>query len=226
MQPLRISGIPVCIWGEASERLYLYVHGKLGSKMDAAEFAKLANARGAQVLSFDLPGHGERPSGPCHVCDAVRDLEAIWEFAQRRGQRLSLYANSIGAYFSLMAWANVHFERCLFQSPILDMPRLVERMFTWFGITPEQLEREGEIDTPVDRLSWSYYQYALAHPVQHWPSPTHILYADGDELQSPEVARDFAVRFGCTLTVAENCSHAFDDPNQQMFARRWLTESI
>ena len=55
-----IGNIPVIVWGEWSEKVYLYVHGKMARKEEAAEFAEIAKSSGWQTVSFDLPAHGER----------------------------------------------------------------------------------------------------------------------------------------------------------------------
>jgi len=57
---LNIEGIPAILWGEKSNNIYIYAHGKMSSKNDAQGFAKKAEAKDFQVLSFDLPEHGER----------------------------------------------------------------------------------------------------------------------------------------------------------------------
>ena len=49
------------LWGEPSDRLFIAVHGNMSSKDDDAIviFAEEATDKGYQVLSFDLPEHGE-----------------------------------------------------------------------------------------------------------------------------------------------------------------------
>lgn len=234
MERLRIDSIPAILYGDQSDKLYIFVHGKMGSKRDADDFAEIAAARGYQVLSFDLPDHGDRKYQPaagevknrCTVQQAVPELRAVLAYAQERWNKISLFGCSIGAYFSLMAFQNVRFERCLFQSPVVDMPHLIGKMFLWFGVTEAQLEQAGEIETPVDVLSWPYYRYAMAHPVTEWPSDTHILYADGDDLQDFDVMQRFADQFGCLLTVAEGCNHAFNGDGQPARVHQWMKDQI
>ena len=60
---LQIQGIPAVIYGEASEKVWLYVHGKQSAKEAAGRFAETVCAKGWQVLSADLPEHGERSGG-------------------------------------------------------------------------------------------------------------------------------------------------------------------
>lgn len=57
---IRINNIPAIIWGEKSDKVYLFVHGKMSSKEAAEEVAKIAEQKGYQTISFDLPQHGER----------------------------------------------------------------------------------------------------------------------------------------------------------------------
>lgn len=60
VQNIKINNIPVMIWGKNSDKLYIHVHGKMSCKEYAEDFAKIAETKGYQTLSFDLPEHGER----------------------------------------------------------------------------------------------------------------------------------------------------------------------
>lgn len=225
---IAIGDIPAIVWGEMSEKAYLCVHGKMSCKEDMAGVAEIAVPQGYQVISFDLPQHGERRNEParCDVWNGVRDLTAVGDYVFARWREVSLFACSLGAYFSLNAYPARPFARCLFQSPVLDMELLIRRMFLWFGVTEARLEREGEIDTPIDPLRWDYYQYVLAHPVTRWDTPAQILYGNRDELQPLSAAESFAARFGGQVTVAEGCGHAFMDAGEPAVVRRWLEKNI
>ena len=59
-----LCGIPALILGAPSERVFFYVHGKMGSKEEALDFAAVADAHGWQVVSIDLPEHGARKDLP------------------------------------------------------------------------------------------------------------------------------------------------------------------
>lgn len=227
-QALRIGGIPAILWGRPSDRVYIHVHGKLSRKEYAEAFAALAEERGYQTLSFDLPRHGERQeeATPCDIWHGVDDLRLIGAYVFPRWREVSLFACSLGACFSLHAWQDRPFRRCLFQSPIVDMDWLIRQMMDWFGVTEERLRREREIPTPVDVLSWDYWQYIREHPVVRWDAPTAILYAGKDNLQSEDVIRGFAEAHGCRLTIAENSEHPFMAEGDGAIVRRWLTENL
>lgn len=223
-----IQGIPTVIWGEPSEKAYLFVHGKMSSKDAAAAFAGIAQEKGYQTLSFDLPEHGDRAGKPerCDIWNGMRDLKGMCEAAFARWREVSLFGCSLGAYFSLNACGDYPFQNCLFQSPIVDMEYLIHQMMGWFQVPPEQLEREGEVKTPIDILSWDYYQYVLAHPVTRWDIPTAILYGGKDNLQSRQVISGFAERFGCRLTISEFSEHPFMQPTDFPIVEDWMRRSL
>ena len=222
-----ISGIPAIVWGEPSESAFVHVHGKLSRKEYAGDFAKMAETKGYQRLSFDLPEHGERTDGVrCDIWNGMRELNIVADHAFERWGSLSLYACSIGAYFALNSYAERPFEQCLFQSPIVDMEWLVRRMMEWAGVDGERLEREGEIETPIDTLRWDYYRYILAHPVRRWDIPTAILYGGRDALQSREVVAAFSERFGCRLTVSEQSEHPFMGSGDGAIVAQWIEDNM
>ena len=219
-----IQGIPALIWGEPSQKVWLCVHGKMSSKESAEGIARMACPRGCQVLSFDLPRHGERASqpDPCDIWNGIRDLTAVADFVFSRWQEVNLYACSLGAFFSLHACHSYPFQQALFQSPIVDMEYLIGQMMRWFGVSEERLEDEQEVDTPIDVLSWKYYQYVKAHPIERWPIPTHILYAGLDDLQSRPVMEGFSRRFGCELRISEASRHPFMEERDIPIVENWL----
>lgn len=184
-EKLQIENIPAVFYGEDSEKLYLFVHGKLSKKEEAENFATIAANAGYQVLSFDLPEHGEREKHPykCTVQNGVHDLTVINEFIKNKYASISLYACSLGAYFSLVAYQDIEFSKTLFISPVLNMEQLIQNMMGWANVTEEELRVKGEIDTSFgETLSWDYYQFVKNHPITKWESKTSILYGENDNL--------------------------------------------
>lgn len=225
---IKISGIPAILWGAPAPRIFIHVHGKMSAKEYAADFAEIAAERGFQTLSFDLPEHGERAGEPdrCDIWNGIRDLNIIADWVFSKWNDVSLFACSLGAYFSLNAYAGRPFKRCLFQSPVVDMAYLVQQMMTWFDVTEARLEAEKEIATPIDPLRWDYFQYVKAHPIEMWPIPTAILYGGKDALQSRAVLDAFAGRFHCTLTVSAESDHPFMQPGDDEIVRKWIGASL
>ena len=226
-QKFMLGDIPAILWGEDSNRVYVHVHGKMSRKEYAESFAAIAETKGYQTLSFDLPEHGERTdSKRCDVWDGVSDLRTISDYAFANWERVSLYACSIGAYFSLNAYNTMPFEKALFQSPIVDMEWLVKNMMLWSGVTEAELESKKEIPSPVDTLRWDYYQYIISHPITQWNIPTAILYGGKDNLQPEESVRAFAEKFGCSLSVSENSAHPFMAQSDARIVENWLCRKI
>lgn len=130
MEKLKIKNIPAIVYGEASEKVYLYIHGKKGNKEAAESFAAITCRRGYQVLSFDLPEHGERKDevNTFNPWNAVPELKLVLAEARNRWKHISIRASSIGAYFALLSYAGEYIDRCLFVSPILDMEKLIINM--------------------------------------------------------------------------------------------------
>ena len=220
-----IQSIPAIVYGDSSESLFLYIHGKMGRKEEAAHLAEIVFSAGYQVLSIDLPGHGERTSEMERFVpwEVVPELRAVCGFAWQRWEKISLYANSIGAYFSLLAYRDAKLEKSLFVSPILDMEKLIRDMMGWAGVTREQLQQAGEIPTAFgETLSWKYLTYATENRITKWDSPTAILYAGQDHLTARKTVDDFAQRFGCTVTVMENGEHWFHTEEQLSVLDAWL----
>ena len=227
-QQINIGGIPAILWGNPSSKLYLHVHGKQSRKEYAQTFAALAETQGYQTLSFDLPEHGERVGTlpRCDIWSGMHDLGIIADYAFAHWDTVSLYACSLGAYFSLHTYANRPFVKCLLQSPVLDMDYLIGQMFLWFSVTEEQLKARQEIPTPVDTLRWDYYQYVKAHPVTYWPIPTAILYGGKDNLQSPAVINAFTDTHRCRLTISQDSEHPFMAKEDLAVVEAWLKDNL
>ena len=223
-----INHIPAIVWGEKSDKVYLCVHGKMSSKESAEEVANIAEQRGYQTISFDLPEHGERKNEDkrCDIWNGIHDLTVIGDYVFANWKEVSLYACSLGAYFCLNAYNTRKIKKCLFQSPILDMEYLIKQMMVWFEISEERLVREKEIETPIDIMTWNYYQYVKEHPVQKWNIETHILFAGRDTLQSLEVMKDFVDNFNCVLTLSENSDHSFMSEGDGPIVKQWLQDNL
>lgn len=225
---MEISNIPAILWGNPSDKIYIFVHGQMSNKESAQGFAEIAVERGYQVLSFDLPEHGERKDKnyKCNVWNGVHDVEIIGAYAQQNWKEINLFGCSLGAYFSLLAYKNLLVKKCLFQSPIVDMEHLINKMFNWFNVTEELLREKKEIFTPIDTLSWDYYSYVKEHPIDKWDIPTAIIYGSKDDLQDRDVIDSFAKKFNSNLTVSLGSEHSFNTNEQSQAVTQWLKECI
>lgn len=225
---MEIENIPAILLGNPSDKIYIFVHGKMSSKESAYGFAEIAAERGYQVLSFDLPEHGERKDKnyKCNVWNGVHDVEIIGTYVQQNWKEINLFGCSLGAYFSLLAYKNFPVKKCLFQSPIVDMEHLIYKMFKWFNVTEELLKEKKEIFTPIDTLSWDYYCYVKKHPIDKWNIPTAIIYGTKDNLQNRATIDSFAKKFNSSLTISPGSEHDFHTKEQSQAVTQWLRKYI
>jgi len=230
-QALKIGTIPAILWGDKSDRLFVVVHGNMSNKEDDAivVFAEEATGIGYQVLSFDLPEHGDRKGEAyaCKVQNCVQDLNSIMRYAQSLSNNISVFACSMGAYFSLLAYGQEPLKNCLFLSPVVNMERIINNMMTWFSISTNRLKTEKEVSTPIGQtLYWDYFCYVKEHPIVAWNNRTSILYGSEDNLCEFDVVSAFANRFECDLQVMEHGEHYFHTEEQLRFLRQWLKKHI
>ncbi len=227
----KINNIPSILWGDASDHLFIAIHGNESNKEDdvITVFAENATKHGYQVLSFDLPEHGERKDEPylCKVQNCVKDLECIMAYAKSFYNHISLFACSMGAYFSMLSFSLESIEQVLFLSPVVNMDRIIHNMMTWFNITEEQLKNELEIATPIGQtLYWDYYSYVISHPINIWNMDTAILYGSDDKLCEFDIITNFVKRFHIDLEIMEHGEHYFHTEEQLDYFETWINKKI
>ncbi|WP_330400377.1 hypothetical protein [Tepidibacter mesophilus] len=148
-------------------------------------------------------------------------------YAKVLSNDISVFACSIGAYFTLLACSNETLKQCLFLSPVVNMERIINNMMAWFNISEGKLKAEKEILTPIGQtLYWDYYCYVKEHPIVTWDKLTAILYCSQDEVCEFDVVSTFVNCFGCNLQVMKNGEHYFHTEEQLQFFRQWLKKHI
>ena len=226
---ISLEHIPAVIWGVPSSKVYLYVHGQGGNKEEAAAFAEIVCRYGFQTLSIDLPEHGERKDEKAAFLpwEVVPEIQSVMEYARKQWQSVSLYANSIGAWFSMQRLASEPLQNCMFVSPVVDMVQLIQRMMGWANVTEEQLKNEKIISTSFGQtLSWDYWRYAVEHPIINWRIPTKILYGENDNMTDFDTIRQFAVKFYCDLTVMKNSGHWLHTEQELTVLKKWIKDNF
>lgn len=218
-----LKNIPLLLIGEPSRKVYLYVHGKNGSKEEALDFAELACPAGYQVLALDLPEHGERKNAPERLLPWVvlPELQLIYQYAKVHWRSVSLRATSIGAWFSMLALQAKPLRSALLLSPVVDMENLITNMMQWANVSEAQLKEAGEVSTDFDEtLSWQYLCWVREHPYR-WKVPTQVLYGAMDNLTSRAVLEQFKQRTGAHLTIMEEGEHWFHTELQLAVLQEW-----
>lgn len=230
-QNLKIENIPAILWGGKSDKLFLAVHGNMSNKADdvISIFAEEAAAIGYAVLSFDLPEHGDRTDEAyaCKVQNCIHDLDTIMSYAKQISNNISLFACSMGAYFSLLAYNHEPLKQSMFLSPVVNMEHIINNMMTWFNVSEDRLKTEKEVSTPIGQtLYWDYYSYVKEHPIVNWNSKTSILYGSEDDTCELDVVSAFAERFNCDLQIMQHGEHYFHTEEQLQFFRQWAKKHI
>ena len=229
---IKINNIPSIIWGEKSNKVFIAVHGNMSNKEDDVIkiLAEKVASRGYQLLSFDLPEHGERKDDTNYLCkvqNCVKDLKSIIVYAKENYDEISLWACSMGAYFSLISYKDEDIKQCIFLSPVVNMKIIIDNMMLWSNTTEKELEEKQEIKTDFGQtLYWDYYKYVKENPIINWNKKTSILYGDKDNLQDENIIKDFCDKFNCGLVILENGEHYFHTEEQVMFYKNWLDKLI
>lgn len=209
----------VTVWGENAPRAFLCVHGAGGSRRDAEGFALRAAQTGWQAVACDLP-EGLLP------WDCVPYLRHLAARMRSRWPVLGLRATSIGAWLSLVALCDEPLALALFQSPLLDMVGMIERMLRQADVSREELAEQGEIRTDSGVLSWRYLVYAENNSGLSWDVPTSVIMGERDELVPHKSVEDFCRRFSADLTVVSGGAHWLHAPRELAAVAAWEADVL
>ena len=142
-EELVLDGIPALRWGRPGGRAVIGVHGRFSNKRDPvmAQCGDVIASRGDQLITFDLPTHGNRQDDKAfNPMEASPEVRTFARLARSQSTEVSLLANSIGAYFSLCDTPAGTFERAWLISPLLDLEYYIRDMMAEYSVTDEQLE--------------------------------------------------------------------------------------
>lgn len=195
-----------------TNKIVLYIHGKGGSAAESRHYEAL-------LPGWNVVGLSYTASTPW---EAKEEFSRAFDALVKPGDRVILIANSIGAYFSMVALREKPIEAAFFVSPIVDMEVLIHNMMHWAGVTEEELKARQEINTTFgETLRWDYLTYVRSHPI-HWDIPTSILYGEMDNLTDNTTIRNFSAAIGADLTVMPGGEHWFHTPEQMAFLDNWI----
>lgn len=223
-----INTIPAIKWGTFTGKTILAIHGLMSHKADTDIRLMAQNAipKGYQIISIDLPEHGDRKDGAkLNPWTCTEELRAIYDMLIKEPTRISLYGCSIGAYMSMMALAEKDIAHSFFLSPVVNMRFLIEGMMNAFNITYEQLQAEKHISLPNGQfLDWEYYSYICAHPIC-WTLPTDILWGSEDNLMPEAMIDQFSAQSFARVSKVDS-EHFFHTPEQLALFTSWLNDRL
>ena len=196
--------------------ILLYLHGAGGTAQEADRFRAVCLA--CEVRGVDYPD--ARPEA------ALPPIRAAFAAARQEGREIMLLANSIGAYYAMLALPSETVSRALFVSPVVDLERLLCDLLRSAGADEDALRAQGKIVTPAGpTVFWDDLCYVRAHPVE-WTAPTAILCAADDRMVARETVEAFAARHGAALTVLPEGEHWFHTPAQLAALDAWLRTQL
>lgn len=220
--------IPAILWGNPSDKILIEVHGNMSNKSDVviSLIANRALAQGYQVLTFDLPEHGDRlnEAYKCMPRNCISDLQAVYQYAQTLASDISIFGCSIGAYYALLAYHDYDISQSIFLSPVVNMKSIIDNMMQSFDVSEEKLEAEKIIELPIGQtLDWDYYSFVKAHPIDfEWHAKTDILYGAQDGMCEWQDILDFSKRYNAVVKVDDDGEHYYHTDDHLMTITEWL----
>ena len=195
----------------------IYIHGQGGNEKEADYYKKFFDSKHV-IIGFDYKSR--------FPWEAQLEFPDFFDLATSQYNKIYLIANSIGAYYSMLSLANKSIEKAMFISPIVDMEKVILNMMAQSNISEENLHKRKEITTSSGtHLSWRYLSHARNNPII-WNIPTHILYAENDNITSLETMMNFANKIGATVTVMNHGEHWFHTEEQMNFLDKWFKKFI
>ena len=194
------------------KNVVIYIHGKYGTAEEAEHYKKFFNK--ADIIGFKYTSE--------YPWDFQKEFSNFIDNIYIKYKKISIIANSIGTYFTMLSLTNKNIEKAFFISPIVDMEKLITDMMFLENITEKELYRKKEIKTSFgETLSWDYLTFARKNPIE-WNIPTYILYGEKDKLTSYETILNFTNKSKAHLTIMKDGEHWFHTDEQMEFLNNWI----
>lgn len=198
------------------ENTIIYIHGKYGTAEEAEYYKKFFKE--ADVIGFKYTSE--------YPWDFQKEFSKFFDDISEKYKKISIIANSIGAYFTILSLTNKNIEKAFFISPIVDMEKLIIDMMILENITEEELYKKKEIKTSFgETLSWDYLTFVRKNPIE-WNVSTYILYGEKDNLTSYETILNFTNKSKANLTIMKGGEHWFHTDEQMEFLNNWIKSLI
>ena len=194
------------------KNVVIYIHGKYGTAEEAEYYRKFFNE--TDIIGFEYTSE--------YPWDFQKEFSNFIDNIYIKYKKISIIANSIGAYFTMLSLTNKNIEKAFFISPIVDMEKLITDMMVSENITEEELYKKKKIKTSFgETLSWDYLTFTRKNPTE-WNIPTYILYGENDDLTSYETILNFTNKSKANLTIMRDGEHWFHTDEQIEFLDNWI----
>ena len=194
------------------KNVVIYIHGKYGTAEEAEHYKNFFNK--ADIIGFEYTSE--------YPWDFQKEFSNFIDNIYTKYKKISIIANSIGAYFTMLSLTNKNIEKAFFISPIVDMEKLITDMMVSENITEEELYKKKEIKTSFgETLSWKYLTFVRKNPIE-WNVLTYILYGEKDNMTSYETILNFTNKSKANLTIMRDGEHWFHTDEQIEFLNNWI----
>ena len=194
------------------KNVVIYIHGKYGTAEEGEYYKKFFKE--ADVIGFEYTSE--------YPWNFQKEFSTFFDDICTKYKKISIIANSIGAYFTMLSLTNKNIEKAFFISPIVDMEKLIVDMMLSENIKEEELHKKKEIKTSFGEiLSWKYLTFVRKNPIE-WNIPTYILYGENDDLTSYETILNFTNKSKANLTIMKGGEHWFHTDEQIEFLDNWI----
>ena len=194
------------------ENAIIYIHGKYGTAEEAEYYKKFFKE--ADVIACEYTSD--------YPWNFQKEFSTFFDDICTKYKKISIIANSIGAYFTMISLFNKNIEKAFFISPIVDMEKLITDMMVSENITEEELYKKKEIKTSFgETLSWKYLTFVRKNPIE-WNVPTYILYGEKDNITSYGTILNFVNKTKANLTIMRDGEHWFHTDEQIEFLNNWI----
>ena len=191
----------------------LYIHGKGGTIEECEHYKPL-------FKNYDVVGLDYKSNTPWEIKQEIVDMV---NKLKSKYNKITIIANSIGAYFCMNSKIDKYIQKAYFISPIVDMKKLIQNMMTWANVTEKELKEQKIIHTSFgEDLSWEYLTYVRQNPIE-WQAPTQILYGERDNLTDIKTITNFAKNNNIELTIMPDGEHWLHTQEQMQFLDNWIT---
>lgn len=205
---LDIGGIPAKLYrADSAMGTVLAVHGFAGSKESAAieGLAKLVCGKGLNVITYDLPAHGERsePTAQLNAEHCIGEIFAVEQYIRKNfGGDMYAFATSFGAMCLLfrLEQADDSFRRIVLRVPAVNMSTSLVKIaaMTDRAFSMEKAREQGFVIrmSKEYRIPYSFYERLLrCHCLREsgkWnDSRIMTVYAELDELVDVADTKEF-----------------------------------
>lgn len=224
---ININGIPAILWGDKSNQIVIVTHGSQSHKEDrfiqccAENFCQ----RGFQLLSFDMPEHGDRKAKlPIHTVEqAIDDLNEIYHYSEERYESIIGIGCSLGAYYTLIAYQHKPLRYVALLSPVVDLIELTHQMLENDNKSiNDVIENKSIILSNGIVVRYEDYQYLQSHLLNKVSYPISILYGRNDKLISYESIEKFVRKYDCEWIISDKSEHYFLTKEDMIQINEWL----